>query len=84
MAFDLVKFQNENRVWPKLQLLFWGAIIYQVTQWAMSLPDISNGQAAIVSTVYLAGAGYGKIYGDTDPKCKPVVAVNHRSSSDEM
>ncbi len=64
---DVSEFLNKYRVFPRAQLVFWGVLVWDVSQWAMGLGDVSTGQAAIVSTVFLAGAGYGKIYGDTDP-----------------
>jgi len=68
---NLSSLMNEFRVWPRAQLVFWGAMVYKITEWATALPDISNGQAAIVSTVYVSAAAYGKFYGETDIK-KPI------------
>ncbi|RLI49787.1 hypothetical protein DRO61_04630 [Candidatus Bathyarchaeota archaeon] len=76
---DIAAFQKNHRIWPKAQLIFWAILIYRVTEWAMTQPDLSNAQAAIVSTVYMAGAAYGKFYGETDPSNKPIVAVQNDS-----
>jgi len=74
---SLANFQKEHRVWPKAQLIFWGVIVYRITEWAMELPDISTAQAAIVSTVYVSAAAYGKFYGETDPSNKPILVGTH-------
>lgn len=64
---NLKNFLNEYRVFPKLQLVFWGVLIWNTANWVMGLADVSNAQAAFVASIVTAGAAYGKFYGDTDP-----------------
>ena len=64
---SLATFQREQRLWPKIQLVFWGAITYRVTDWFLEQDDISTGQAAVVAAIYGSAAAYGKFYGETDP-----------------
>jgi len=75
MSFDAIKFQNDHRLWPRIQLIFWGVIVYRVTDWFLLQDDISTGQGAVIATMYGAAATYGKWYGDTDPCNKPVVSI---------
>jgi len=70
---SLATFQREQRLWPKFQLVFWGVIVYRVTEWFFDQDDISNAQGIVVASIYGAAAAYGKFYGETDPANKPII-----------
>lgn len=53
------------RVVPRVWLLGYGLMLYRVTEWFMGLPDPSGPQAALVSTVWGAGAVITGFYVNT-------------------
>lgn len=63
----IIQLQRDHRVFPRIQLFFWGTLTWHVTEWAMALPEMSNAQSGMVAAVYAASAAYGKFYGETDP-----------------
>jgi hypothetical protein len=53
---------NEWRVVPRILVTLFGWLFYEVTMWFMSLPNPTASQAAFVSTVAMAGAGFFNFY----------------------
>ena len=51
---------DDFRVVPRVIVILYGYIFYDVTTWFMNLPDPSNAQVAFVSTIVgVAGAFFG-------------------------
>lgn len=66
---DIPELLNNWRVIPRLIMGLYGLAFYQTTSWFMNLPDPTNAQAAFVSTIVGAGAGFFGLYvGSGKPK----------------
>lgn len=53
---------KKYRVFPRAFAVFYLYILFQVTDWAMGLTDLSNAQAAFVASVVTAAAAFFKFY----------------------
>ncbi|QJT70958.1 hypothetical protein GR7B_00160 [Vibrio phage vB_VcorM_GR7B] len=61
-------FQDANRIFPKLILLFWGWVGYSLIDWVTNIDDVSligAGIGSLVTGVFASGAAYGKFYVET-------------------
>ena len=56
------------RIWPRALITLYGLVAAQVTWWFMTLPDPNMAQAALVSTVWGASAGWFGLYVNTGRK----------------
>ena len=56
------------RIWPRGLITLYGLVAAQVTWWFMTLPDPNMAQAALVSTVWGASAGWFGLYVNTGRK----------------
>ena len=66
---DIPQLLDNWRVIPRLIMGLYGFAFYQTTSWFMNLPDPTNAQAAFVSTIVGAGAGFFGLYvGSGKPK----------------
>ncbi len=61
---DAQKF-NAWRIAPRLMVLMYIYMFYEVMNWFMGVPAPSNAQAAFVSTFTLTGPAIFKFYVDT-------------------
>lgn len=59
--------QIQHRVWPKMQLVFWGIVTWNGSEWFFAQDNISNPQSIALASLWAAAAAYGKFYGETDP-----------------
>lgn len=50
------------RVVPRILVLMYGIMVWQICTWYMALPDPSGAQSAFVSTVVGASAGWFGLY----------------------
>lgn len=53
------------RVVPRILICGYGWMLWRISEWAMSLPDLSGGQSAFVATVWGASAGVFGLYVNT-------------------
>ena len=58
------------RIIPRLLILTYMIVFYQVTAWFMSLPEPNNAQAGFVSVIVGAGAAWFGLY--VNSKTTPV------------
>lgn len=70
-SYWLADLQHAHRVWPRIQLMFWGYLLWRTTEWFMGQPDISNAQGAVLAALSASGAAYGKFYNDTGGSVLP-------------
>ena len=56
------------RIVPRILVTLYGVQVYRVGEWFMSLPEPSNAQAAFVSTVFGASAGFFGLYVNSGKK----------------
>jgi len=56
------------RVVPRILLILYGIMIYQVSEWFMALPDPTTQQAAFVSTVVGAASAWFGLYVNSGKK----------------
>jgi len=56
---------RQYRVFPRLFAIFYLAMTWDVVTWAMTVPDMSNAQAAFVSAITAGAAAYFKFYVET-------------------
>jgi hypothetical protein len=59
------------RIIPRLLILTYMAVFWNVTNWFMGLPDPNNAQAGFVSVIVGAGAAWFGLY--VNSKTTPVV-----------
>jgi len=62
MADPVYKRVNQWRIIPRLMVTMYGVLFYQVAVWFMALQDPNGAQAAFVSTVVGAAAGFFGFY----------------------
>lgn len=62
MSEPLHKRVNQWRIIPRLMVTMYGVLFYQVAVWFMAQPDPNGAQAAFVSTVVGAAAGFFGFY----------------------
>ena len=53
---------KKYRIFPRAFAVFYLVILYNVTDWAMQLTEMSNAQAAFVASVVTAAAAFFKFY----------------------
>lgn len=53
---------NEWRVVPRLAVLMYGYVCWEVAAWFMALPDPNNAQSVFVSVVWGAAAAWFNFY----------------------
>lgn len=53
---------NQYRVFPRLFAVFYMVVFWFVVEWAMSLTDMSNAQAAFAASIVTASAAFFKFY----------------------
>lgn len=56
---------NKYRVFPRLFAVFYLYVMWVVIEWAMTLAEMSNAQAAMVASVVTAAAAFFKFYVET-------------------
>jgi len=56
---------NQYRVFPRLFAIFYLYCMAEVIFWAMNLPDLSNAQTALVTSVTVPAAAFFKYYVET-------------------
>jgi hypothetical protein len=59
---------TDLRIIPRLMVLGYGYMLYDITQWFMTLPAPETQQAALITTVYGAAAAIFGLY--TNTGCK--------------
>jgi len=53
---------NNWRLFPRGLILLYSWLLYEVVNWFMLLPEPTNAQAALVSTISAASAGFFLAY----------------------
>ena len=56
---------RKYRVFPRLFAVFYLYVMWEVVNWAMTLTDMSNAQAAFAASVVTAAAAFFKFYVET-------------------
>ena len=67
-ALDMAELLDAYRVIPRLWLAGYAVMLWRVSDWFMALADPSTQQAALVSTVWGAGAMITAFYVQTGRK----------------
>lgn len=67
-ALKIAELIDAYRMIPRLLILLYGWICWEVTQWFMALPGPTGSQAALVSTVWGAAAAWFGAYAATGRK----------------
>lgn len=62
MFFITPDWLNKWRIWPRMIITLYGIAFIRCTEWFMHLENPSNAQAAFVSCIVGAGAGFFGIY----------------------
>jgi len=61
---------NEWRIIPRLLIGGYGFLVWEVSFWAMGLPEMSGPQSAFVGTIYGSAAGFFAFYCNTGSTSK--------------
>ncbi len=56
---DMIK---QYRLFPRAFAIFYLYLTYEVVQWGMVAPDLSNAQAAFIASIVTGAAAYFKFY----------------------
>lgn len=56
---------NQWRIAPRLLVILYGVMCFEVATWFMSLGEPNNAQSAFASVVFGAGAAWFKFYVDS-------------------
>jgi len=56
---------NQYRFFPRLFAIFYLYWMGEAVKWGMTLPDMSNAQAAFIAGIVAGGAAYFKFYVET-------------------
>ena len=56
---------RQYRVFPRLFAIFYLVMTYDVVQWAMTVQEMNNAQAAFVASIVTGAAAYFKFYVET-------------------
>jgi hypothetical protein len=59
---------RQYRVFPRLFAVFYLALTWDVVTWAMTVPEMSNAQAAFVASIVTGAAAYFKFYVESSGK----------------
>ena len=61
-AIDFAKMLDHWRIFPRLFISVYIILLYDVVQWAMTLPEMSTQQSSLVSVMVGVGAGWFMAY----------------------
>lgn len=59
---------NKWRALPRLLVLLYGALVWNVCEWYMTLPDPTTEQSAFAGSIVVGAAGWFKFYVESGPR----------------